>query len=208
MAELDAAGTVAGARRSRALQLGRRIQQLEDAFAGGHRRLQDVVFFAQVLDGAEEALGILDKGDQHADGDRVAQHAIPAQPDHQRDGHRAQQLHRRVVERIGQDGVFEGHHVLPVDRFELLVGALLAVEQLHHAHAAYMLLGGGVDAGDGGADAPVGVAHVLAKDAGDHQDQRQHGKGDQRQPPVHAQHDDDDESQNENVLEDGKDARR
>ena len=32
-------------------------------------------------------------------------------------------------------------------------------------------------------------------------------KGDQRQPPVHAQHDGDNQNQNENVLEDGKDAR-
>ena len=95
--------------------------------------------------------------------------------------------------------------MLPVDRFELLVGALLAVEQLHHAHSAHMLLGGGVDAGDGGADAPVGVAHVFAKDAGHRQDERQHGKGDQGQPPVHAQHDDHDQDENENILEDGKD---
>ena len=30
-----------------------------------------------------------------------------------------------------------------------------------------------------------------------------HGKGNQRQPPVHAQHDDHDQNQHENVLEDG-----
>ena len=39
------------------------------------------------------------------------------------------------------------------------------------------------------------------------QDQRQHAKRNQRQPPVHAQHDDDDQNQHKNVLEDGKDAR-
>ena len=52
-----------------------------------------------------------------------------------------------------------------VDSFELFVGTLLAIEQLHHAHSAYVLLGGRVDAGDRGPDAPVGVAHVLAKDS-------------------------------------------
>ena len=206
MAELDAPRTIAGARRGRALQLRRGVKQLEDPLAGSHRGLQDVVFLAQVLDGPEEALGILDEGDQHADGDCVAQHPKPAQPDHQGDGHGAQQLNRGVIERIGHDGVFEGDHVLPVDGFELLVGALLAVEQLHHAHSAYMLLGGGVDAGDGGADAPVGVAHMFAEDAGDPKDKGQHGKGDQGQPPVHAQHDDHDEDENENILENGKDA--
>ena len=39
---------------------------------------------------------------------------------------------------------------------------------------------------------------------GHRQDKRQHGKGDQGQPPVHAQHDDHDEHENENILKDGK----
>ncbi len=37
------------------------------------------------------------------------------------------------------------------------------------------------------------------------EDQRQHGEGDQGQPPVHAQHDDDDQDENEHILEDGED---
>ncbi len=47
----------------------------------------------------------------------------------------------------------------------------------------------------------------LRKTSRHNQDQRQHGKGDQRQPPVHPQHDGDNQNQNENVLEDGKDPR-
>ena len=35
------------------------VEQLEDAFAGGHGGLQDVVFVAQVLDGTPEALRVL-----------------------------------------------------------------------------------------------------------------------------------------------------
>jgi hypothetical protein len=34
-------------------------------------------------------------------------------------------LDRRIVERVGEDGVFEGDHVQPVDVFKVLVGALL-----------------------------------------------------------------------------------
>ena len=47
--------------------------KLEDAFGGGHGRLQDVEFFAQVLNRPEEALRVLHERDQHADGDRAAE---------------------------------------------------------------------------------------------------------------------------------------
>jgi len=47
------------------ITLHRRVEQLEDAFAGGHCGLQDVVFFAEVHDGTEESQSVLDEGDQH-----------------------------------------------------------------------------------------------------------------------------------------------
>ena len=51
--------------------VGLGVEQLEDALAGGHGCLQDVVFVAEVLDGAEEALRVLDEGDEDAEGDRA-----------------------------------------------------------------------------------------------------------------------------------------
>ena len=63
-----------------------------------------------------------------------------------------------------------------------------------------------VDAGDGGAHAAVALAHAVAEEAGDEEDDRQDGEGEQRQPPAHAQHDDDDEGEDEEVFEDGEDA--
>ena len=122
---------------------------------------------------------------------RRSQDAEAAAPDHQRDGDGTEKFDRGIVERVGEDRVFEGDHVLAVDRFKVLVGALLAIEELHHAHAADVFLREAVDARDGGAHAAVALAHVLAEDARDEQDEGQHGEGQQRQPPVHAQHDDD-----------------
>ncbi len=55
-----------------------------------------------------------------------------------------------IVKRVGEDGVFESDHVQPVYAFKILVGALFAVEQLHHAHARDVFLGEAVDAGNGG----------------------------------------------------------
>ena len=58
MVELDAAAARRLLRDRRRRDFDLRIQQLEDAFAGGHRRLQDVVLLAQVLNRTEEALRI------------------------------------------------------------------------------------------------------------------------------------------------------
>ena len=118
----------------------------------------------------------------------------------------AENFDRRIVERVGEDRVFERDHVLPVDGFEILVGALFAIEELHHAHAADMFLRKGVDARDGGTHAAIGLAHMFAEHARDEQDEGQHGEGDQRQPPVHPQHDEDNSGEHEDILKDGKDA--
>ena len=52
----------------------RRIQQLEDTFASRHRRLQDVVFLAKVLNWPEEALRILNERRQQSDTHRSTNH--------------------------------------------------------------------------------------------------------------------------------------
>ena len=93
-----------------------------------------------------------------------------------------------------------------VDGLEVVVGALLAIEELDHAHAGDVFLRKGVDARDRGADPTVGVADTFAEDAGDEDDDRQDGEGDEREPPVHAQHHEDDAEQDEDVLEDCEDA--
>ena len=49
--------------------VGLGVEELEDALAGGHGGLQDVVLLAEVLDGPEEALRVLDEADEDAEGD-------------------------------------------------------------------------------------------------------------------------------------------
>ena len=58
------------------------------------------------------------------------------------------------------------------------------------------------------ADDAVRVAHVAAEPLGDENDQRQHGKGDERQPPVHPQHHAHDAGEREQVAEHGDHTRR
>ena len=69
-----------------------------------------------------------------------------------------------------------------------------------------MLLGEAVDAGDGGADAAVALADVVAEDAGDDEDKRQNGKGQQGQPPVDGEHDDGHDGEVEEIVHDGQHA--
>ncbi len=52
----------------------------------------------------------------------------------------------------------------------------------------------------GDANAPVGIAHLVAKKLGRHHNERQHGERDQRQLPVHAQHDSQNPQQHEQVF--------
>ncbi len=125
-----------------------------------------------------------------------------AEPDDARDRRRRQHFDHRVVHGVGHDRVFERVHVGAVDLLEALVRLLLAIEQLQHDDAGHVLLQVGVDPGDGDANAPVAVAHFAAEDRGRVEDERQHGEGDQRQPPAHVQHDDQNAEQHEDVFED------
>ena len=231
VAEFDASRTVAGDGIWGRDDLGLGVEELEDALAGGHGSLEDVVFFAKVLDGAEEALGVLDEGDEDAEGygakkagvhDVAAlrqigvrgeplevlgvEDADAAAPDDESDGGGTEELDDGIVERVGEDCVGPGLLVLGVDGGEGVEGAAFAIEELHYGHAGDVLLREGVDARGGGALAAVAVAYVAAEDAGDEEDGWDDGEGEQGERPAHPQHDDDDEGEDEDVLEDGEDA--
>src|SRR6185437_11806190 len=194
--ELDAAGAIAPARICRRGDPGRRIEQFEDALGRGHSSLQDVVFVAEVLDGAEKALRVLDEGDEDTECDSASesevrcrpgggkeeyvcsqpltmrfdelgtQHRTAAEPDDKRNGERAEELNDRVVECVGEDGIGPGPLVLSVDSGKVFEGATLPVEELHDTHARHVLLRKGVDASRSGALAAVAVADVFAEEFG------------------------------------------
>jgi hypothetical protein len=147
----------------------------------------------------------LDKGNEDADGNGAAQDAASADPDDQRDGNGGEYFDRRIVERIGPDGVLECQHVGAVDGLEVVVGALLAIEELDHAHTGDVFLRKGIDARDRRADPTVGIPDTFPEDAGNEDDDRQDGEGDEGEPPAHAQHHEDDAEQDEYVPEDFED---
>ncbi len=192
--EFDAARTVSGYGGGRRDDGRFGVEQFEDPLAGRHRRLQDVVLVAEVLDGTEEALRVLDEGDQHAEGDGaedrvakrsvgiacVAEDGVASEPDNEGDGGGAEEFDDGIVEGVGEDGVSPRLFVLSVDGGVVVEGAALAVEELHDRHPGDVLLREGVDAGGCMALAAVAVANVAAEDAGDVKDRRDDRDGKQR----------------------------
>ncbi len=163
--------------------------------------MQDIVLFAEILDGPEETLRILDKRNQNAESGGPTNHVVAAEPDDASDCDRRKNFDHRIVNGVRQDRVFERVHVDGVHFGKLVEGAFLAIEELQHDHAAHVLLQVGVDSGDGHANPPIGIADLVAENLGGDADQRQHGKCDQSQLPVHAQHDGDNAGQHEDVFE-------
>ena len=87
-----------------------------------------------------------------------------------------------------------------------MIGALLAIEKLHYAHAADVFLREAVDAGDGRADPAIALAHAVSEQARHDEDQRQNRECKQRQPPVDAQHHDGHDREREEIIDDSQDA--
>ena len=138
--------------------------------------MQDVEFFAEILDGAEEARGVHGEGGEDAEAEGVVEDAIAAGPVDESDGENAENFDGGIEEREGEDGVAPCEHIVFVAAAEFGAGFLLAVEELHDAHAGDVFLQVGVDAGDSGADAAVGVANEFAEEISDDEDEGENGE--------------------------------
>src|SRR5438067_815547 len=66
MIKLNSSGTVRPLSDKRLSDFRRGVEKFEDTLGGRHCRLQDIVFFAQILNGPKEALRVLHERDQHS----------------------------------------------------------------------------------------------------------------------------------------------
>src|SRR6266446_1046740 len=112
----------------------------------------------------------------------------------------------KIEERVREDGIAPGEHVVLIALGEIGAGFLLAVEDLHDAHAGNIFLQEGVDLGDGGADVAVGVAHVVAEDEGDDQDTGKNGERVEGQARVHPEEQTGHDREEEKIIDHGDDA--
>src|SRR4029077_3890231 len=224
--KLNPSGSSRNSGNRRRCDLHRTVQQLEHALAGRHCRLKNVVLFAEVLNGPEEALRVLDEGRENTNAHKCTDHVkgkktltrefrsdtaysqaandvIATKPDYAGDGDRLQDFHDRVIDCVRHNRVLESLHVDGVYLGKFVKGALLAVKKLQHHHAADMFLQVGINACDGGSNATIGVTHLVAENLRSVRNERQDCQGDECQLPVHAQHDGGDAGKHKQIFEDG-----
>src|SRR6266567_330325 len=182
------------------------IEQFEDAFRSGHGGLEDVEFLAEILNGAEKALGKHGEGGQNTESKRAGKNTIAAGPKNQSNGGEAEKFDGGVKKSVSENSVAPGKHVVAIALLKFLDGFAFAVEELHDAHAGDVFLKESVDAGNGGADAAIGIANEFAKNHGDDEDAGKDSEGGERKAGVdfeeQAGHDDEEKE----VVDHGDDA--
>ena len=160
-------------------QAGLCVQQVKDALARGHRRLQLVVAPSQVADRPEKVADVEGKGDQRARGQLGSQHLRATEPDHQANRQRAQQVDRGKKDRRQASSVQVGLEVVLVQLLRKApVVVRLAREGLYDAHAGDVLLEVGVDQRIGAPCLPVGIACPAAPQFGGDDHDRKHRERD------------------------------
>src|SRR5207253_3362675 len=97
-------------------------------------------------------------------------------------------------------------HVVAITLLEFIHGFALAIEELHDAHSGNIFLEERVDAGNGRADAAIGVAHELAENHGDDEDAGEDGKSVQRKAAVDLEEQHGHDHEEEEVVDHGDDA--
>lgn len=119
---------------------GRLVEQFENALGSGHGGLQDVEFFAEILDGAEEARGEHGEHGQNAQTQGACKHAVTACPVDEGNGGHAENFDGGIEERVREDGAAPSHHVFLIALGEFGASFHFAVKDLHDAHAGNVFL--------------------------------------------------------------------
>ena len=164
------------------------------------------VLGAEIADGQEEAVRVLDERDERAERERAGADLTAAVPDQKRQRDGAERLHRRVQRGLEDRRVEQRAAVVVVEPAEHRVLVPLAREELHDGHPLQRLLQEGVERGQPPPRLPVRVAGAQAEVRGDPRQHRHDGEGHQGQPPVHPQHHGHDADERDHVGGDGEQA--
>src|SRR5260370_38480109 len=89
-----------------------------------------------------------------------------AEPDHRGNCDGRKNFDHGIVNRVGQDRVFERVHVAAINFREAVVGFALAVKELQHDHSSDMLLQVTIDAAYGGKNPPIRCTNFTPKTLG------------------------------------------
>src|SRR6516225_913006 len=134
-------------------------------------------------------------------------YAITAVPENQGNGGKAQKFDCRIKERVGQNGVPPGKHVVVITFGKFVLGLCLAIEKLHHTHARDVFLQQSVDARNSSADVAIGVPDVFPENQRDNQDAGQDGQGIQSQMSIDFEQQASHDREQKEVVDHGDDPR-
>src|SRR5260370_39235021 len=182
------------------------MQQRGDAFRRRYRGVEDVELLAEVLNRPEEALRKHGERGENAKSERAGQNMDSTRPKNERNGGEAEKFDRRIEQRVSENGVGPGEHIVAIALLKFLDGFAFAVEELHNAHAGNVFLKKSVDAGNGRANPAIGVADELAKNHGDDEDAGQDGKSIERKAAVDLEEQSGHDHEEEEIVDHGNDA--
>ena len=134
------------------------------------------------------------------------EHAIAARPIDEGDREDAEDFDGGIKEREREDRVAPGQHVVAIAAAKFGAGFLFAVEELHDAHAGNVFLEIGVDAGDGGTYAAIGVAYEHAEEIGDDKDEGEDGECVEGEAMVDGKKPAGEDREEEEIVDHGDDA--
>ncbi len=152
--EADVAPDVRERRRARPVDdVGRLVEHADDLVERRGRREERVVELRQLLDRVEEVVHVEHEGEQRPQRERVLEVEMSAVAEHDRQGERREETDEREVEGVQDDGLHVRVAVVARNRAEVLRGALLTHERLHHPHPRDVL-------GERGGHEPEALPHV------------------------------------------------
>ena len=163
------------------------VEQGEDALQRGHGGLEDVEPVGDLTDGVVVHRHEREEGDEVADAHRLIEYEAAADDDDDRGGDGADHRDDGLEERERMHDLHVGVEQIAAVVAELFVVLPLAPEELDEQHAADVLGGEGVEAGDVQALLAERVAHDDGEPAHDDGQQRHDDEGDQRQLPADHQ---------------------
>src|SRR5438045_6415401 len=110
------------------------VEKFEDALGCGHRGLEDVEFFAEVLNRPEKALREHGERGEDAESDAAGENAISAGPINQRNRGETEKLDRGIEESVSENSAAPRQNVVAIALRDSVHGLSLALAELHCAN--------------------------------------------------------------------------
>ena len=182
------------------------VHDVHDLVERRRCRQERVVELGELLDRIEEVLHVEHEGKERSQRDVTVEVQVAAVAENDGERDRREQVDKREVEPVQDDGLHVRISVALRDDLEVARVRLLAREGLHDAHARDVLGERRSHEPQAFAHRAIGARRANAEDDGRDAHQRDHGEGRQGEPPVEDEEQDRRADQRQAVLDEARDA--